>query len=532
MNDAPLLAGIDAGTSRVRALIFEPSGTLVAEGSAPTPTTHPRPGWAEHDAETLWNATVVAIRHALEGVDDARHIAGLSVASMGEAGVLIGDEGEALAPVIAWFDARTEMQAKWLGDRVGVEALFAVNGLRLDRLFSLCKLLWLHEHAPQAMARARRWLHVADYLAWRLGGEPVTDYSLASRTAVLDLKSLTWSASLMEACGLEPNLLQPLVASGTRIGTVSDEAARMTGLPRGCAIAAGGHDHIVGAMAAGAWRSGSLLDSLGTAEALLIGTDAPVFERGFVEQGYGQGAVVIADGARSNTGRNAAHTRGYYLVGAMTTSGACVEWFRHSVAGDAEHTDLMAEARGVPPGSDGAHFFPHMRMGAPPNAQSSAAGALFGLTPDHTRGALYRAVLEGLAYDARLVAQGMLEFAGARSGGSVLAIGGNTRNELLLSIKASVFDRTVTVVDMPEATSLGAALLGGLAADIFDDVGQALDGLQVRCRDIAPEPHLARFYDIAFERIYRQAPAALGDLHRRVEQARREALGDDSRGSQ
>ncbi|MGI9332940.1 MAG: FGGY-family carbohydrate kinase [Gammaproteobacteria bacterium] len=515
-SDEPLIAGIDAGTSRIRALVFEPSGKLLAEGSAPTPTARPRSGWAEHDAEALWRATVLAVREAVEGVDDARRIAGLAVASMGEAGVLLGRGGQPLAPVIAWFDSRTGAEADWLAEHIGVEALFAVNGLRLDRFFSLCKWLWLREHFPQALERADKWLHVADYLAWRLGAEPVTDYSLASRTAVLDLESLSWSRSLMNTCGLDPRILQPLVASGTRIGTVSEEAARATGLPRGCAIGAGGHDHIVGAMAAGAWRSGNLLDSLGTAEALLLASEAPVFDRDFVERGYSQGAVVVAGGGQATAEAGTPATRSYYLVGAMTTSGACVEWFRHSLAGGAPHAELIAEAQAHAPGSGGAYFLPHMRMGAPPHAQSSAAGALFGLTPEHTRGALFRAVLEGLAYDARLVAEGMLEVSNSPAHGPVLAIGGNTRNELLMRIKASVFGRVVTIVDIPEATSLGAALLGGLAAGVFDNVSQALDSLHVRRREIAPDPQHARFYAVSFDQVYRQTPTALADLHERA----------------
>ncbi len=499
MDRSPLLLGVDAGTTRIRALVHEPDGTLVAAGAAPTPTDRPRPGWAEHDPQALWGALVAAVREALARLDDPGRIAGVAVASVGEAGVALDGAGEPVHPAVAWFDERAGPQRDALEAGPGSERLFEVTGLRLDRMFSLCKLLWLRDNAPEAFGRARAWLMIADYLAWRLCGERATDHSLASRTLALDLGRLRWADDLLGELGLPAGLLQPLAASGTRLGTVSAAASTETGLPRSCAVGVGGHDHIVGALPVGGWRSGTLLDSLGTAEALLLARDRPLFDAQVARSGFSQGAMVVEEPR-------------YYAVGAMTTSGACVEWFRDAVADGAAHQALIRAGEAVPPGSDGVWFFPQMRVGTPPSFEPATRGAYLGLRPETGRPALYRALLEGLAYDAWAAAESLAAMDGAPAVERVVAIGGDARNALLMRIKAAVHAQTFTVVDVEEAVGLGAALLGGLAGGVFASVDEALGGLALGACEVAPEPELVRAYGPG-RAFYATLPGALGALH-------------------
>ncbi len=502
-TEGPLLVGVDFGTTRIRALVVTTDGSVVASGDAPTPIEHPRPGWAQHDPEALWQATVAALRQAVGTISAPDRIAGLAVASVGESGVPLDEGGRATYPAIAWFDTRPDAECRQWVERIGEERISRATGCGPNPMFGLSKLMWLKAHAPDAFGRTRRWLNMADYLAWRLCGVTATDYSLASRTLALDLAEGHWDEALIADAGLDPSLFAPLTANGEALGPITAEAAEATGLPRRCIIGVGGHDHIVGALAAGAWQPGTLLNSLGTAEALLLAHGRPQADLTLAAAGYAQGAMML-------------ETPLYYVVAANFTAGASVEWLMRLIGPEQTHDTLIGEATAVPAGCNGVHFLPTLRVGNPPYPDTVARGTLVGLYPEATRGVLYRAVLEGLAYESRQMLDGMQSGSGAVGIERIRAIGGLSRNHLLMTIKASVFNQPITVLDMAEATALGAAILGGLAAGVFSDAGTALAGLTSSETEIAPDPGLRDFYAARYPSVYERLRPATLDIHSAV----------------
>ena len=430
MSDDRLIVGVDAGTTRIRALVFTPDGRVVAEGSRPTEVERPRPGWAEHDAEALWRAACGALSDATAKTARPARIRGVAVASVGEAFVALDRDGRPTCPVIAWYDERPIAQLARLATEIGKAQLYALTGLSADPTFSLCKLLWLKENAPEALARTRLWLNVAHYLAWRLCGVPTADLSLASRS------------------------LAP----------------------------------------------GVLLDSMGSAEGLTLALEASTTEPEIGRRGYSQGVVEVERPVP-------------YVFGGFPTSGASVEWFRALFGRVVAHAQLIAEAEEVPPGCDGLTFVPDLRGRLSPTPDPLARGAWFGIGADVRRGALYRALLEGLAFEARQSVDALTELPGLPRIEAVRAIGGNSRNRLLLAIKAAVYDRPIAAAAMPEATALGAALLGGLAAGVFADLPSAVAGLAQRYSTTAPRTEWVERYDAHYRRIYQPAYARLRPLH-------------------
>ena len=500
MAALPLLCGIDAGTTRIRALLFTPDGRLVAEGSRPTPVERPRPGWAEHDPEALWQATCGALREATARIDEPARIAGLAVASVGEAFVALDRAGRPTCPTIAWYDERPLGEVAWLERTVGRQPLHTLTGLAVDPTFSLCKLLWLKANQPDALARTVLWLNVCHYLAWRLTGVASADLTLASRSLALDLARRAWAVELIREVGLEPALFAPIRPWGTRLGSVTAEAAGATGLTTGCAVGLAGHDHIVGGLAAQALAPGVLFNSMGTAEALTFVLEAPSAEPALCARGYNQGVVEVAQPV-------------HYIFGGFQTAGASIEWFRTLFGGAVPHDELIAEGSAVPPGCHGVTFLPDLRGRISPVPDPDARGAWFGLSADSDRGALYRAVLEGLAFEARLTVEDLIALPGVQPIERVRAIGGNTRNPLLMRIRASVYDRPILAAEMAEATALGAALLGGLAAGVFSSLADALAGLTTEVAEVAPQPDWVGHYDAHYREVYRPAYAALRPLH-------------------
>lgn len=495
-----LLLGIDVGSTNVKAAVFDLSGACVALASAPMVTHVPRPGRAFYRPEEIWGQVVRAVKEALDPLPESRRraIAGVSVASVGEAGVPLDARGEPVYDVIAWFDTRSQLQAERLAATVERDALFAISGLSLQPIWSLCKILWLKDEAPEAWSRTARWLNVADYVAYRLCGVPATDYSLASRTHAFDLANRVWHDGLLRDLGVSPSIFAPAVPSGTRLDTVSREAARATGLPTSAVVCAGGHDHVVGALGAGVVAPGQMLNSLGTAEAIFLPLDHAIRDPTLGAEGYTQGCHVVPDR--------------YYVFAGQYTTGASIAWANEVLGGDVPIETLLEEAEAVPPGSHGVAFLPHLRLANPPVDDPRSRGAFVGLHTDTKRGALLRAVLEGLALESRQSLQGLVAHGGVPHPREAVAIGGVTRNALLMRIRASAFDLPFVVADAPEATALGAAMLGGMGSDVYRDAADALAHVAVPSHRVEPDPADVARYDRLYEGVYRHLYPAVRDL--------------------
>jgi xylulokinase len=500
MSREPLLVGIDLGTTNIKAIVFDRAGAIVAGASVPTPTIYPRPTWAHHDPIEFWVKTAQAVRQVVSQLDHPQRIVSIAVTSTGETGFPIDTHGNATYESIAWFDGRTKAEAQWLDEHIGADRLFAITGLSLQPIFSLCKILWLRKHAPEAYARTVRWLNAADFIAFRLCGAAATDRSLASRMLMLNLHELRWATELLDEVGIPHDLLAPLLPSGTPLQTISPEAAALTGLPASTLVSVGGHDHVCGALAVGVTEPGNMLNSLGTAEAVFLPLRQPMTDPQTGRQGYTQGA----------------HTAGgYYVFAGSYTSGACLDWFRQAFAAQTDHTTLTAEAEQVPPGSLGVSFCPFLRLANAPYSDPKARGAFLGLSTDAQRGTLFRAVLEGIALDTRNGLEPLLVHTGVGKLKNIYAIGGGTRNRLLMRIKASVLNQPIRVMSIEESTALGAAVLGGIGAGVYCGVGDAIASLKYSETVVEPVPADVTYYEEAFQTIYKQIYPALRDINHR-----------------
>jgi xylulokinase len=289
------------------------------------------------------------------------------------------------------------------------------------------------------------------------------------------------------------------MASGAPLAKVRAEVLAETGLAGAPVVGIGGHDHVVGMFAAGITAPGTLLDSLGTAEALIFATEATLTDPEVLKRGYFQGAI--------------ATNRELSFVGAgISSSGGALEWCRRLI-GEVPHETIIAEAGAVAPGSRGVVFLPHLANSPAPAPDNESRGAFVGLSPAVDRGTLYRAVLEGLALQARVTLDGMAGLPGVTAVGAIRVIGGGSRNRLFLRIKANAFARPLVVVDEAEATALGAALLGGIAAGVYRDLDEALAGLERREHVVEPDGDAGPYEELR-ARVFEQLHPALKGVNR------------------
>jgi xylulokinase len=322
---------------------------------------------------------------------------------------------------------------------------------------------------------------------------------MASRTMLFDLRARAWSRDLLGVARLPTNLLPPPLPSGEIAGRVTPEAARATGLMTGTPVMAGGHDHICAALAAGVIAPGPVLNSSGTADALLATSDAPAV-----------GGLAARSGLCC--GCHTARDRYYLLAGFV--SGGVVSWLCRTLVGEdspAALATLLAEAAAAEPGARGVAFLPDLSGSPPPERDPNSWGAWLGLRLEHTRGDLVRAVFEGLTLSLRRLMDVFIDTTG-RTPDELRAVGGGSRNTWWLQLKADVLGLPVAVPSLSEFTARGAALLAGLGAGIYaDDSAAAATSYRVSTR-YEPEGHRRDYYGGIYRDVFRDLRVRLRGL--------------------
>jgi xylulokinase len=467
------LIGLDVGTSSVKGLAVAPDGEVLAVAEADYPLSVPRPGWAEQDPEDWWRATEEVL--AQLGRDDA---AGIGLSGQMHGLVALDAADRVIRPAILWNDGRTGAECEEIQDTLGRERLVALTGNRALPGFTAPKLLWLRRHEPEAYERIAHMMLPKDYVRLRLCGERATDVADASGTLLLDVAKRAWSAEVVAALGLDPDWLAPVVESPTRTGETSD------GIP----VAAGAGDQAAGALGVGVDRPGPLSVVLGTSGVVFAAQDA-----------YGadpEGRVHAFCHAIPGT---------WHAMGVMLSAAGALRWLRDVTDPTVEFSTLVAEAERWEPGAEGLTFLPYLAGERTPHADPDARGAFSGLALGHDRGALVRAVLEGVAYGLRDSLDLVRDTGAATEIGRVS--GGGARSDLWLRIVASVLEIPLQRVAVQEGAAYGAALLAGVAGGVFADPREAVAACVAPGEVIEPDPAWAAVYAEGRERFRALYPA-------------------------
>jgi len=453
------LVGLDIGTSGVKALAVSAGGEVTGRAEHGYPLSTPRPGWAEQDPEDWWRAT----QKALAELDVPDAAVGFSGQMHGL--VCLDGRGRVLRPAIGWNDGRTGRECEEIERRVGVERLLELTGNRALAGFTAPKLLWLRRHEPDVYARIRQVLLPKDYVRYRLTGELSTDVADASGTLLFDVARRRWSDEMLAALDLPAAWLPP-VRESTEAGGAGDQAA--------------------GALGVGVDRPGPLSVVLGTS-----------------------GVVFAALPAFRHDPRGRLHTfchavpATWHAMGVMLSAAGSLQWLHDALAPEVPFETLLAEAAAWPPGCEGLLFAPYLAGERTPHADPDARGAFVGLSLRHDRGALVRAVLEGVAFGLRDSLELLRELGVQPDVGRVS--GGGARSELWRTIVASVLDVPLELTAVTEGAAYGAALLaaGG------DPRETAARCVKVRGRT-NPDPDWVDAYTAQYERFGRLYPALRG----------------------
>lgn len=503
-----LLLGCDIGTTSLKAVLYDTElGKVISTATRPTPVTHPVEGWSEHDPELLWQAACDCIREAAQG----QPVAGLAMSSMAETGVLVDSKGQPLAPMIAWYDRRSEPQAAAVEARVSVADLYAITGQRASPSFGITKILWTKETQPHVYAQARWWMPVATFLLYRLTGQIGMDFTIAARTLLFDQNQLNWSSTLLDRFEVDARLLPQPAWAGTPLGRLTTQAADATGLTTHTLAVLGGHDHLCAALAARGHHAGAVIDSTGSANALLMLLPEFRSDPGLAERSFSSYAYVLPGL--------------FVLKGGLKASGSAIEWLarRLSGGGEPDYRALEAAAWAGVGRQAGPIWLPHWIGSGTPEGDRFSRAALVGAQFEHQSHDLFRGLLESLAFWTRQNLEEMQSIT-SRPLESMSLIGGVTRIRLLSQLKADVMNRAVRIPGVPEAAATGAALLAGLGCGIFDSPAQAVDSLRYESEIVAPDPDRADWYDGLYRQAYLPLYRALTPIHGALERAQQDRL--------
>ncbi len=494
MDAAPRILTFDLGTSACKASLYTLDGDVVAQVAVEYPTFHPAPGWAEQDAHAWWDATVAGARR-LPPEGRAR-VAAVGLSSHRGGVVPLDGAGRPLGRCIIWMDRRSLGALQAFVRAFGRERIQQVTGLVPDTEFTAGKLLWLRDHAPDLFRATRLYLQPRDYLYLRLTGSAATDYTLASRTMLLDITRRTWWEEGCDFVGITPGVFPPVFSSSTAPHKVSPEAAAALGISAGVPVALGAGDRPCEVLGVGA-GDGRVMVSTGTTtnvSAVVPRIPETRDRRVICSLHAVEGAAVLEQG--------------------MSASGAILRWVRDRLLGggvDYRRLDRMAAE--MSPGAERLLFLPFMMGARATRWDPDARGVWFGLTEAHGIGALVRSIMEGVAFEVR-ACLALLEEMGVRLD-EVIACGGGARSALWDQIMADVLDRQVAIPRQTDAASLGAMLLAGAAIGHFPAIEDAARSVNPVSETFHPDSSASAGYQDLFKtytRLYETLRPVFHDL--------------------
>ncbi|MHB0856303.1 MAG: xylulokinase [Anaerolineae bacterium] len=499
MAEPPFLLRFDVGGSAVKVALCDLCGHVLATQETAIPVDLPRPGWAEIDPLRWCQALQDSVPAVLRAAGaKPEQVAAIGLSNMIGTVVPLAADGRPLRPAITYYDTRAASEAAWMLTQA--PDIVQVTGNRVSPgNTSLTSVLWLARHEPQVFASTALFAQTNTFL-WRwLTGAWGVDRTNASFMGLLHVHQADWSEALADRLEVDLGRFAPVCASET-VEPLTRQTAQALGLPVGIPVALGGLDGAMTSLGVGAIHVGDAFDASGTSEMIACCLDRAVVCPELLGRWH-----VVPDL--------------WTLIGAISTPGAALQWFRDRFYageggdGQALYARMTQEAAASPSGANGVVFLPHMMGERAPIWDPNARGVFFGLSLGTERGDMVRAVMEGAAYAMRH----LIEIIQERSGvpiRRVITVGGAARNAFWRQLKADVWGLELLASPVREAASLGAALTAGVGAGLYADYAEAVRLAVPTGGEVSvPDPNQAAAYDRAY-RIYRRLYPALADTMR------------------
>lgn len=480
----------DLGTTGNKATLYDREGMLVSKAFFGYGTEYAHTGWAEQDPEDWWQAVCVSTRELLaRAAVRTDQVACIVFSGQMMGCVPLDKHARPLRKAIIWADQRSVEQERWVGERLSPQEVYRITGHRLSASYSLCKMLWLRDHQPDVYCATHKFVHAKDAIVARLTGVFVTDPSDASGMNLYDLRRGEWSEAIVEAAGLDPDVLPEVRRSVDVVGEALPGIADEAGVAAGTPVVIGGGDGACAAAGAGVVSEGTAYNYVGSSSWIALATREPILDPDHRTFTFGH----VVPGM-------------FMPTGTMQAAGASYQWTRDQLCpiedrasgalGISAYELMNLEAGNSPVGANGLVFLPYLMGERSPRWNPKARGAFLGLTIRHTRSDMIRAVLEGVTMNLRVILDAF------RSQGAEIQamrlIGGGARGRFWNQIMADVYGMPVhRLAILEEATSMGAALTGGVGVGLYPDFSM-IEGMNEIAEVVNPDPTA----QAAYERMY------------------------------
>ncbi|MFX0041522.1 MAG: FGGY-family carbohydrate kinase [Candidatus Hodarchaeota archaeon] len=478
------VAALDLGTTGCRTYIFDLAGTIIASDYQEWNSFYPSPSYVEQNAKVWWDSIKKTIENAIKksGIDKT-DIVSLSVTNQRETIVPVDKKGNPLHNALVWQDRRPINQVNYIKSKIGLEKIYKTTGLTIDPYFSATKILWFKDQKPDIYQKTHKFLLVSDFIIFKLTGTYHTDFSNASRTMLFDINNLRYSEDIASELEIDLDKMPEALESGTDIGEiVTDE----TLFDKKTLVITGAGDQQSAALGVGVVSPGEIKCTTGTGSFILAYLDEPKFDP--------EKRVLCSCHAVPGS---------WVQEASIFTSGATLRWFRDQVGkpecliaeekGQDPYEIIIAEAKQSPMGANGLIFIPHLVGAGAPHWNPFAKGTLFGLSLGHERKDLYRAVLEGVAFEVRKNIEVFRELGIIPK--ELMLTGGGSRSDFWNQIYADVLDVICVRNIIEESTSLGAAILAASGAGLYPDISKAAENLCKVDKKWIPNNENHEFYD-------------------------------------
>lgn len=499
MTSDAYVIGVDCSTTAAKAVVWDSRGIAVAQSRSPYELSQPRPGWGEQNAEDWWTTTSAAIRRAVQTVDATR-VRGVCITHQRESFVCVDSHGRPLRPAILWLDSRAVEEVR----EFGTDEVHRITGKPPNLTPAWYKILWLARHEPETLRKTAKIVDVQAFLVHRLTGQWLTSWGSADPLGLVDMQTFDYHDGLLSQAGLGRVQMADLVEPGARLAVIDEDVAAGLGLPRGVAVIAG----------------------VGDGQAAQIGTGAISSGRAYLNLGTGVVSGTFSD--------HYSYSRDYRVLSAAIPGSYTLEtfigggthnlaWFVDKFAGvdtRALGIELSPEqvletaAALLPPGCGGLMALPYWTGALTPYWDHHARGVLIGLTGAHGKSHVYRALLEGIAFEQRLLTEGA-ERTLDEPIHQLIALGGGSRSRVWCQIIADIMRREVEVVREPESTCLGAGMLAAAAVGVHPNLPEAAEQMSGIGARFVPDSDTTPVYDRLFE-VYRQIYPAVRDIFPRL----------------
>ena len=498
------VAGIDAGTTGTTVMIVDLNGHVVANKYQEYSCEYPKVSWVEQDMDGIWKAICNVSNQAIsESGVKVEEILSIGFSSQRGTFTSIDKDWNCLHESIVWSDSRAVDEVKWLKEHYDPARYYNISGVSLSVNWSFAKFKWLRDHRPDIYEKVWKFVNGQEWFLHKLGAEDIfTDPASITLNGMMDVAQFDWSDELLKVIQIDREKLPPVKEPMRQVGEITRAAAEATGFAVGTSICVGGGDQQCAAVGAGVIRTGMAEITIGT------------------------GSVMVAHADEYNPNPDQAILFGGHAIphkwdmeGIAMSTGNCLRWWR-DVYGQAERTkarelgldayDLIGlEASRAPAGCKGYIFFPFFSGLSTPYYCDDACGGAIGTSNVHDRGMMARAIMEGVAYEQRMIVQTMERSIG-RPFESIRLSGGGAKSQVWSEIQADVYERPVEQLEVPECTTLGAAILGAVGSGVYGTIEEAVEQMVHSKRTIEPNQDNTEMYTDLFE-CFRDTFLALRD---------------------